>query len=487
MSMVPHAFPARMGALALAALFAWSAIAGAAALPDVPNHVLDQTGTLDAGEVAALERKLAGFEQRGGAQVVVVIVKTTGSETIEQYAVALFEKNAFGRKGKDDGVLLLVAKDDRSARIEVGYGLEGTIPDIRANQVLDQHLVPAFRAGDFHGGIERTTDALMALARGDPAAAEAEPAVPAAAALVPQPARPVPPTATIDDLPTPDVYVHNPAHWLMTQDVQELTAKLQAFERRTGSRISVVLLANRHPPLSAYAQAMLAKHPLGRPGLNDFVVVLASGDSATAEIVVGEGLKPSIDAVARQRMVSEILVPKLSARKAYEALDAATDELIDRVEKPGLFSLRAAPRHEVPVAQPTSPWPSMPRLDEQSTVALVLSAALAAIIGMLVVNFGESLPRFVRAAIGGVLAGLALWALLRQGTLESKAEAIGAWAMAVGAVFAFFAKPHWLDIFSGNGGSSRRGGGGGGGRSSTSSSGRSRGGRSGGGGASKRW
>ena len=148
------------------ALFAGAA-ALAAEIPKLASPVTDLTGTLAAEQVAALERKSLALQQAKGSQLVVLIVPTTQPETIEQYAVEAFEQNAIGRKGVDDGVLLLVAKDDRKVRIEVGYGLEGAIPDIYANRIISEYLTPQFRAGDFYGGIDAATTQLQNLILGE--------------------------------------------------------------------------------------------------------------------------------------------------------------------------------------------------------------------------------------------------------------------------------------------------------------------------------
>jgi len=139
----------------------------AAEIPKLTARVTDLTGTLHAQQIAALEAKLTALEQRKGSQLVVVVVPTTQPATVEQYAVKLFEVNAIGRKGVDDGVLLLVAKDDRKVRIEVGYGLEGAIPDVYANRIIAEYLTPKFRAGDFYGGIDEATGALAKLIDGE--------------------------------------------------------------------------------------------------------------------------------------------------------------------------------------------------------------------------------------------------------------------------------------------------------------------------------
>lgn len=142
---------------------------GPAATPTaVRQRVTDQTMTLDAGERAALEDRLAALERDTGAQLVVLIVASTGATSIEQFAVEAFEASRLGREKVDDGVLLVVAKDDRRVRIEVGYGLEGAVPDALANRIIETYLVPRFRAGDFAGGIDGAVAALAALIQREP-------------------------------------------------------------------------------------------------------------------------------------------------------------------------------------------------------------------------------------------------------------------------------------------------------------------------------
>lgn len=161
----------RLGALAwllLACTPAWAQPAAAAAIPALDAPVVDTTGTLDAATVQRLDTQARALQQRKGSQLQVLMVPTTRPDTIEQYAVRVFEQWKLGRKGVDDGVLLLVAKDDRTVRIETGYGLEGAIPDAVANRVIQEYLVPEFREGDFGGGIEAATAVLVKVIDGEP-------------------------------------------------------------------------------------------------------------------------------------------------------------------------------------------------------------------------------------------------------------------------------------------------------------------------------
>jgi uncharacterized protein len=157
----------KLVAAALALALAAAAVAELA-VPPLAARVTDQTGTLSDGERATLEQALAEFERRKGSQVAVLVVPTTGDETVEQYALRVAEQWQLGRKGVDDGVLLLVAKDDRRLRIEVGYGLEGAIPDAIAKRVIEETIKPRFRDGDFYGGIRIGVEQLMRVIDGEP-------------------------------------------------------------------------------------------------------------------------------------------------------------------------------------------------------------------------------------------------------------------------------------------------------------------------------
>jgi uncharacterized protein len=132
-------------------------------------HVTDLTGTLTTAEQQALEHKLDAFRERKGAQVAVLIVPTTRPEEIEQYSIRLVGAPEWrlGRAASDDGALLLVAKDDRALRIEVGYGLEGVLTDALSNRIIDETIVPHFRAGEFARGIDAGVDRVLAAIDGE--------------------------------------------------------------------------------------------------------------------------------------------------------------------------------------------------------------------------------------------------------------------------------------------------------------------------------
>ena len=139
-----------------------------APVPALDSPVVDTTGTLDAATVRQLQQQALALQQRKGSQLQVLVVPTTLPEDIAQYAVRVYDQWRLGREDVDDGLLLVVAVDDRRVRIEVGYGLEGAIPDATASRVIQEYLVPRFRAGDFAGGIVEATGVLVALVDGEP-------------------------------------------------------------------------------------------------------------------------------------------------------------------------------------------------------------------------------------------------------------------------------------------------------------------------------
>jgi uncharacterized protein len=148
-------------------LFGSGALADVA-VPPLRSPVTDLTGTLTSEQSATLEQQLRAFEAKKGSQIAVLIVPTTQPETIEQYGIRVAEAWKLGRRGVNDGALLLIAKDDRAVRIEVGYGLEGVLPDVLANRIVDQVVVPRFRSGDFFGGIREAIERMIALIEGEP-------------------------------------------------------------------------------------------------------------------------------------------------------------------------------------------------------------------------------------------------------------------------------------------------------------------------------
>jgi uncharacterized protein len=146
----------------------WAVAAAAdVAVPPLSGRVVDQTGTLSSGDIASLTQTLKSLEARRGSQVAVLIVPTTEPETIEQYSIRVAEAWKIGRKKIDDGALLVVAKSDRHLRIEVGYGLEGSLTDATTKRIIDEDITPKFKAGDFAGGITAGVNRMIRVIDGE--------------------------------------------------------------------------------------------------------------------------------------------------------------------------------------------------------------------------------------------------------------------------------------------------------------------------------
>jgi uncharacterized protein len=157
---------ARASILALLLCWACSALA-LVAVPPLSGQVVDQTGTLSAGDIASLTQTLKDLETRKGSQVAVLIVPTTDGEAIEQYSLRVAEAWKIGRKKIDDGALLVIAKNDRRLRIEVGYGLEGALTDATTKRIIDEDITPKFKTGDFAGGVSAGTDRMVRVINGE--------------------------------------------------------------------------------------------------------------------------------------------------------------------------------------------------------------------------------------------------------------------------------------------------------------------------------
>lgn len=137
------------------------------AIPALKSRVTDLTQTLTTDQQSQLEAKLKAFELAKGSQITVLIVPSTRPEEIEQYSIRVVDTWKLGREKQDDGILVLVAKNDHKVRIEVGQGLEGAIPDLIAKRIISEVMSPSFKQGDFYGGVNNAVDKLMDLTSGE--------------------------------------------------------------------------------------------------------------------------------------------------------------------------------------------------------------------------------------------------------------------------------------------------------------------------------
>lgn len=163
---------AKLSRLIIILLVVVAGAASAAHAQDIPpltDRVVDTAGILPADVRTRLIAQLAAFEEKSSDQIVVATIPTTGEWTIEHYANLMFRRWGLGQAEENNGVLLLVSVNDRKLRIEVGYGLEGVLRDALSKVIIDQTIVPEFRAGDYPGGIEKGVSDIIAVIEGDAA------------------------------------------------------------------------------------------------------------------------------------------------------------------------------------------------------------------------------------------------------------------------------------------------------------------------------
>jgi uncharacterized protein len=154
--------------LSFCSLFGFSlAVQAEVAVPPLTGHVIDQTATLSLSELSQLEKTLIAFEAKKGSQIAVLILPTTKPEAIEQYSIRVAEAWKLGRARVDDGVILIVAKNDRTMRIEVGYGLEGALTDYTAKRIITEVITPKFKQGEFNAGITAGVEQIIRVIEGE--------------------------------------------------------------------------------------------------------------------------------------------------------------------------------------------------------------------------------------------------------------------------------------------------------------------------------
>ena len=136
-------------------------------IPELHRHITDLSGTLSSSEIESIDQTLSRFEQETSNQIVVLLITTLNDQSIEEYTLQVAEKNKLGKKGRDNGVLMVIAKSDRKVRIEVGYGLEGALTDAISDEIIRHFITPYFRNGDFAGGIDAGIIAIIATTKGE--------------------------------------------------------------------------------------------------------------------------------------------------------------------------------------------------------------------------------------------------------------------------------------------------------------------------------
>ena len=307
-------------ALIFPATAAWSEVA----VPPLKTRVTDLTNTLSATQTTQLESDLTALEQRSGAQLAVLLLPSTAPESIEQFSMRVVETWKLGHKGRDDGVLLLVAKNDRRLRIEVGYGLEGKIPDAIARRVIDEAITPLFKQGDFAGGIAEGVTQLAALIEGQSSPFQSAPTEP-----------PAPPREDTVIEPRMLDLVRDLTGTVDEDLTWRLSRRLHDFYNTGRTKPVYVLLvpSTGNEALSQYAERVLRLWgDTEQLDIDRSLLLVIAADIRQAAIAAGDGLRTKIPPGASEALTGQTLAARLQANDLSGALDAAIpgiEHLID--------------------------------------------------------------------------------------------------------------------------------------------------------------
>ena len=293
------------------------------AIPPWTQPVIDLTGTLTLQQTQSLNRRLSAFEARKGAQIGVLIVRTTQPETVFQFGMRVFDIWKLGRKGVDDGLLWVISADNGRWHIFTGYGLEGVLPDAKVKHLSEEFIDPYFNRGESFSGIEKGVMAFMRVLDTEPLPPPSleHAAVECSSVTPPQKAVVIPPwTEPVIDLSD-------------TMDVGQLVAlnkRLQDFEFRKGAQIGVLIVHSTQPEtLSQFAMRVCAKWKLGREGIGDGVVIAVDQETKQFHIIVGHGLDKVLDSAKLGPILSETIIPNL----VIGEFDAGIIEGIEEIMK----------------------------------------------------------------------------------------------------------------------------------------------------------
>lgn len=304
------------------------------AVPALTARVTDLTGTLSNEQRATLEGTLKSFEEHNPGQIAVLLVPSTQPESIEQYSMRVVEAWKLGEKGLDNGLLLLVAKNDRKVRIEVGYGLEGVIPDAVAWRVIDETITPRFKQGDFAGGIQSGVLRLAGLIAGKSQANKVEERAPldAGPGALPISSR----SGQFNDL----------TDTFSDEQSNALAGNLTNYEVATGKLIFVLVVPSTLPETVAQYAARILKtwEETENLDLDRSVLVLVAKNEGTSHILAGPALQRRITAGATENVVTEFIEPQLRKGEFVGAIQTGVREvekILDDAAKNMSFSERA--------------------------------------------------------------------------------------------------------------------------------------------------
>jgi uncharacterized membrane protein YgcG len=302
-------------ALVLALLVAAGSIGAAVALdfPELTGKVVDAAGVIDGATRSNLSRRLVDLESRTGAQLVVVTLKSLQGTTIEDFGYQLGRRWGIGQKEKNNGVLLIVAPAEHKVRIEVGYGLEGTLTDAATRLIIENSILPRFTANDFSGGVSRGVDDLLRLLGGDAGGPQGVAGLPAVAATA--------------EFPALGGRIVDDAGLLDAATRAALTEKLDKVRRMTGDQVVVATVKSiGGRDIEAFAVALADHWQAGGLGDNA-VVMLVADDVGKVAIRVAKNLQPTLPDALIGAIIQNRIVPRLATGDMAGGLAGGVDAI----------------------------------------------------------------------------------------------------------------------------------------------------------------
>lgn len=295
------------------------------AIPPWTQYVIDLTGTLASAQIQALNQRLAELQARKGAQIGVLIVPTTRPETPAQFAMRVFESWKLGRKGIDDGLLVVLAKNDSYCLIMTGYGMEGAVPDVRATHIVTDIIWPGVKNAGYYAGLDAGLSALIEIVDKEPLPPPIiDHSLNGCSSVKPQNAVSIPQwTQPVIDL----------TGSLDPERLKALNQRLEAFEYRKGAQIGVLIVPTSEPEnIGQFTMRVCDAWKLGRDGVDDGVIMTVAKDEKQLHIAVGRGLDKVLNTAKLAQILNEIIVPNLMVGEYDGGITEGVEAIIKVVD-----------------------------------------------------------------------------------------------------------------------------------------------------------
>lgn len=293
-------------------------------VPPLTKFATDLTGTLTPEQLLTINQGLADLEASKGAQFALLIVPTTQPEDAFHFGMRVFESWKLGRKGVDDGLLWVIAKDTGQWFILTGYGMEGILPDVKIKHIADEFITPNFRRGEGYAGIVAGASEIIKVIDKEPLPPPTGRSPLWYASVKPHDPVPIPPwTQHVIDL----------AGKLDPARLKALNQRLEEFEQRKGAQIGALILPTMRTEIGTqFIRRLCETWQLGRNGVDDGVTIAVSADTKEFTIIPGYGLEKALSRDVLLPITKEIFVPNLMLGEYDNAFDEGIDAIIKVVD-----------------------------------------------------------------------------------------------------------------------------------------------------------